>query len=111
MCWFAQVNYAQVNLYISRTFLAEYFPASRLVANFDSREATTACSLGRKPKGFESRSPNSREEATAVDSSRQLIKSLPPLRANGILSLLSLGLRPRLDAVTTSWLEMRFFNS
>jgi hypothetical protein len=101
--------------------LAEYFPASRLVANFDSREATTACSLGRKPKGFESRSPNSREEATAVDSSRQqstavdssrqLIKSLPPLRANGILSLLSLGLRPRLDAVTTSWLEMRFFNS
>jgi hypothetical protein len=95
-------------LYISRTLLAGYFPASRLVAHFDSREATTACSLGRKPKGFESRSPNSREATTAVDNSSNRCRRFA---ANGILSLLSSGLCPRLHAAATSLLEMRFFNS
>ena len=36
------------------------------VALFRSREATAACSLGRKPKGFEGQYPISREAATAI---------------------------------------------
>ena len=36
------------------------------VALVRSREATAACSLGRKPKGFEGKYPISREAATAI---------------------------------------------
>jgi hypothetical protein len=67
-----------------------------------SREATAAHSLGRKPKDSGGQCAISREAATAIFATSICCRRFA---ANASFPLFSLGLRPRLYAVATTWLK------
>ena len=70
------------------------------VALFGSREATIACSLGRKPKVSREKGNGSREAATAVCAAAIRCRRFAAL---GVVASNPLGLRPRLRAVATTF--------
>ena len=74
------------------------------VALFGSREATIALSLGRKPKDSKEKGIDSREAATAACAASNCCHRFAAL---GFVASNSLGLRPRLRAVATTWLKTR----